>query len=254
MDVTGRTESDPAAGRLVANIFTYLAGWKPAPVRTVLYAGDPAGKTYLQKAGITAGDYNGGELSADQVLVLGPGAARLLAGESAPIAAFLKSHGHLLAIGLDESESNALLPSQVTTKTTEHIACFFQPPGGDSLLAGIAPADVYDRQCPDMPLVTAGATAIDDGVLAKAGDSAVFFQLVPWDLDYARQYNLKMTYRRSSFALMRVLANMGAAGATPILDRFRTPLGPADAEKRWLDGLYLDQPQEWDDPYRFFGW
>jgi hypothetical protein len=23
---------------------------------------------------------------------------------------------------------------------------------------------------------------------------------------------------------------------------------------RWLDGLYLTQPADWDDPYRFFGW
>jgi len=23
---------------------------------------------------------------------------------------------------------------------------------------------------------------------------------------------------------------------------------------RWLDGLYLTRPTEWDDPYRFFGW
>jgi len=25
-------------------------------------------------------------------------------------------------------------------------------------------------------------------------------------------------------------------------------------EGRWLDGLYLDVPEEWDDPYRFFRW
>ena len=23
---------------------------------------------------------------------------------------------------------------------------------------------------------------------------------------------------------------------------------------RWLAGLYVDEPQEWDDPYRFFRW
>ncbi len=23
---------------------------------------------------------------------------------------------------------------------------------------------------------------------------------------------------------------------------------------RWLEGLYLDVPEEWDDPYRFFRW
>ena len=25
-------------------------------------------------------------------------------------------------------------------------------------------------------------------------------------------------------------------------------------EKRWLDGLYLDAPEEWDDPYCYFRW
>jgi len=24
--------------------------------------------------------------------------------------------------------------------------------------------------------------------------------------------------------------------------------------QRWLDGLYLDQPEEWDLPYRHFRW
>ncbi len=26
------------------------------------------------------------------------------------------------------------------------------------------------------------------------------------------------------------------------------------SEGRWTKGLYLDQPEEWDDPYRFFRW
>jgi hypothetical protein len=28
----------------------------------------------------------------------------------------------------------------------------------------------------------------------------------------------------------------------------------AKGERRWLDGFYLDVPEEWDDPYRFFRW
>ena len=54
--------------------------------------------------------------------------------------------------------------------------------------------------------------------------------------------------------LARLLANMGVAGSTPILARFSHPVNAAHPEKRWLDGLYLDQPEEWDDPYRFFRW
>ena len=29
---------------------------------------------------------------------------------------------------------------------------------------------------------------------------------------------------------------------------------PDPAQGRWLEGLYLDVPEEWDDPYRFFRW
>jgi len=31
------------------------------------------------------------------------------------------------------------------------------------------------------------------------------------------------------------------------------PAPPPD-RGRWSEGLYLDQPEEWDDPYRFFRW
>ena len=51
-----------------------------------------------------------------------------------------------------------------------------------------------------------------------------------------------------------LLANMGVAGATPLLSRFHSPVNPAKPETRRLDGLYLDAPEEWDDPYRFFRW
>ena len=43
-----------------------------------------------------------------------------------------------------------------------------------------------------------------------------------------------------------------AAGRTPLLERFRSPAEAA--ERRWLHGFYLDEPEEWDDPYRFFRW
>ena len=79
-------------------------------------------------------------------------------------------------------------------------------------------------------------------------------QIVPWQFDPAKQSNLKRTYRRTSFVVTRLLSNLGVPSTTPILTRFNTPVDPTKSEKRWLDGLYLDQPEEWDDPYRFFRW
>jgi hypothetical protein len=47
----------------------------------------------------------------------------------------------------------------------------------------------------------------------------------PWFFRSEEQYNLRKTYRRSSFLLTRSLANMGVAGSTPLLSRFATPVG-----------------------------
>jgi hypothetical protein len=64
--------------------------------------------------------------------------------------------------------------------------------------------------------------------------------------------NLKRTFRRASCLVNRLAANLGVSGATPLLPRFRSPTAAAKTDRRWLDGFYLDVPEEWDDPYRFF--
>jgi hypothetical protein len=197
----------------------------------------------------------GGALSTDNVLVVGSGGGKMLAGHAAPIADFLKAGGRLLAVGLDEQEANAFLPFNVRMQNAEHIAAFFDPFGKNSLLAGVSPADVHNRDPRTLPLVAAGATVVGDGVLARAPDADVLFcQLAPYDFNGGEQYNVRKTYRRASFLLTRLLANLGAAGSTPILERFHLPVDKAKTEARWLDGLYLDAPEEWDDPYRFFCW
>ena len=255
MDVTGRTDSDPVADALTRNVLQYVSAWKPGPVRKAVYAGDPAARAHFEAAGIKLGSYQGGRLSADQVLVLGPGAGRELAASKTAVANWLNTGGHLLAIGLDQPDTDALLPFKIGMKKEEHISTFFEANRVTSPLAGVGPADVLNRDPRKLPLISSGATAIGDGVLATAKDgNVVFCQLVPWQFDPNKQSNLKRTFRRAAFAVSRLLANQGVSGAAPVLERFHAPISPAKPEQRWLDGLYLDQPEEWDDPYRFFRW
>jgi beta-galactosidase len=254
LDVTGRTESDPAAEILVRNILRYVSNWKPAPRRRAVYVGDPAGKSFLESMGVTAHSYDG-NLSNDQVLVLGPGARQELAKDGTVLPNFLKSGGNLLAVGLDQDDVTALLPFKVTMRKAEHIASFFEPFGMRSLLAGIGPADVHNRDPRELSLVSSGAQVIGDGVLAKMEKAnVVFVQMPPWKFEGSPRSNLRRTFRRVAVLLDRLLANMGVGGSTPLLNRFHSPVDGIRTEKRWLDGLYLDQPEEWDDPYRFFRW
>jgi hypothetical protein len=283
MDVTGRTESEPAAEALVRNLARYVSAWKPAPRREAVYVGDPAGKNHLESAGVSLGSYESGNLPLDCVLIAGPGCSEKLAGRAIEIANWLKAGGNVLAIGLDQSDADALLPFKVVIKKVEHISACFEPSGIDSLLEGVGPADVHNRDPREMPLVSRAssprseggppsalrgqarpelaerdgrdtARVIGDGVLARAEHAnVVFCQLAPWQFT-GTQSNIRRTHRRISFLVSRLLANMGVAGSTPLLDRFTQPVDAAKPEKRWLDGLYLDQPEEWDDPYRFFRW
>jgi hypothetical protein len=249
MDVTGRTEADPAADRLLHNLLQYVFSWKPAPVRPVAYVGDPAGKSHLEAAGFTLAPYSKGGQSGDGVLVIGPGGGRELAGQEQTLGSWLKSGGRMLAVGVDGSEP---LPFPVTLKKGEHIGSFFEPPGARSLLAGVGPADVHNRDPRQVSLVS-GPEAVGDGVLGTAGDATVLLcQMAPWQFDPGKQMNLKRTFRRCSFLVTRLLSNLGVQGRTPILARFAAPAAPA--ERRWLEGLYLEAPEEWDDPYRFFRW
>ncbi|MHC4285917.1 MAG: hypothetical protein ACYSWZ_23535, partial [Planctomycetota bacterium] len=255
MDITGRTEDDPAGQKLALNILRYVSAWQPVPRRKVVFIGDSAGRQHLESAGISLNSYNGASLSVDKVLVVGPGAEQKLATDPATIAEWLKAGGNLLAIGLNAQQANSFLPIKVRMKETEHIASYFEPFGSNSLLAGIGSADVHNRDPRELPLVSEGVTIIGDGVLGRADDfNLVFCQLVPWQFDYKKLYNVKRTFRRTSYLVTRLLANMGAAGSTPILERFSSAVDTSKAEKRWLEGLYMDVPEEWDDPYRFFRW
>jgi len=253
MDVTGRTQTDPAAQTLTANILEYVSAWKPSPRREALYIGEPAGRAHLQAAGLRLGSYGGGELKADQVLIVGPG-SKGLAEHRGTVGAFLKAGGHLLAIGLTQEDADALLPFKVSINQAEHINAYFDPPGANSLLVGVGPADVYNRDPRTIPLVSGGANTVGDGVLAVAsGANVVFCQVAPWQFEYRNNFGLKRTFRRTSFLMVRLLSNLGVNGETPLLTRLSTPVG-SNEPSRWLQGFYLDEPEEWDDPYRFFRW
>jgi beta-galactosidase len=255
MDVTGRTEIDPAADTLTRNLLRYVSAWKPIPRRKAVFVGDPAGKAWLESTGVAVESLENRKLFGDQILVVGPGAGQKLADRAAEISDWIKAGGNVLAIGLDQDQANAWLPFKITTAKKEHIAAFFEPFAKESLLAGVSPADVHNRDPREVPLISSGAQIYGNGVLAGAQKANVIFcQLAPWQFDGAKQMNLKRTARRVSFLVSRLMANLGATASTPLLDRFHQPVDASKPEKRWLDGFYIDQPEEWDDPYRFFRW
>jgi beta-galactosidase len=228
MDVTARTEDDPAAQILAGNILRYVDSWRPAPTRTAVYAGDEAGQRWLTNAGVNTVSFQGRPPASDQVLVVAPGGGQELAHAGSPVTDWIRAGGPVLAIGLDEAEANSFLPTPVKMQKAEHIAAHLTPANAGSLLAGVSPADLHNRDPRMLPLIRGGATPVGDGVMAFAGNHIVFCQVRPWEFDQSPEhFNQRRTYVRTSFTLSRLLGNLDVSGSTPLLDRFSVPVTSA---------------------------
>jgi beta-galactosidase len=254
MDVTGRTETEPAADILAHHLLGYVFQWKPSRERRAMYTGNDDGKRHLESTGLPLDAYDREKLSDGEVLIAAPGSRNVLGPDSARLAQWLARGGKLIAIGMEQDELNSFLPEKIETKSAEHISGFFEPFGLGSFGAGIGPADLHNRAPDQFALVKGGAEIVGDGILAQAQHgSVVLCQMPPWHFD-DNQPNTKRTHRRATFMLSRLLANLGVAGPTPLLERMYAPPAGSPTEERWLSGYYLDKPEEWDDPYRHFRW
>jgi hypothetical protein len=82
LDVTGRTENDPAGLSLARNLLGYISDWKPTPRREAVYAGAPEGKAFLESLGIAVKEFEGRALSKETICLFGPGAGTAVASEA----------------------------------------------------------------------------------------------------------------------------------------------------------------------------
>ena len=113
MDVTGRTESDPAAETLAGNIFRYVSAGGNRPQQTGRRS-TPAirpAKRHLEhvrhrhRPPTRAGSSRPTRSSSS-----GPAAGRRWPRTPQAVETFLKAGGSVLALGLDEEEANSFLP------------------------------------------------------------------------------------------------------------------------------------------------
>ena len=269
LDVTGRTENDPAATQLVGNMLRYLKDWKGEPKRTVVYIGNEEYAKFLEKMGVSfvdtflnidrsgwGGSWNMSPRNYVAILAPGQNASKTTwahLGRSIYLKPFDVPRDRVLSIGLNQDELKVAFP-EITVENKEHISTWFEPFGVNSPLRGIGPADLHNRDPKNFPLVTGGqgVEVVGDGILAVADEGrTVICGMAPWQFS-ADEQSFKRTFRRTAFTLSRILGNMNIDMQTPLPGRFHGQVGKN--EQRWLDGLYLDKPVEWDDPYRFFRW
>ena len=162
-----------------------MSDWKPAPNREALYVGDPAGQEHLESAGIAVTSYEGGKLSPDQVLVVGPQGGHK--SRSARNNYRRLAEGGREPSGRSGSTNRTPTPSCPSKSTRKKRSTSPHP---STRPAWTPSCRCRTGRCPQprpaevAARVTRGATVIGDGVLARAGGAnVVFCQLAPWQFD-----------------------------------------------------------------------
>lgn len=215
LDVTGRTQRDPAADRIVRNLLAYLAEVKPAESRQVVYRGDDEVLQLLTAIGtspvpaLAAPD-------APRIVVVGPGARTTDYVRSFP------KDTPFLALGLDAGGVKELSQGAVSAKRRKG-ACTVLDAGRDMPeLTGISNADLYRRTLKLEFDALADGTIGNDmlGVANGSGAPKVFCQVAPWMLDVETFPYLRKSQRRNTFLVSRLLGNLGASFKTSLLETF----------------------------------
>ena len=236
VEVTGRSESDPAAERLAANLLDYIRTAPPVSgKRFAVLAGAEFKATLgsLRLSGETA------DPAAADLIVAGPGAAAY-----PDLSKEVAGGKTLLAFGLSAAELKRLLPELPAEdcKNRPSLPARFDHP----LLAGISDLDTYFQTRLDYAAVDGkelAAVPVGKGVCVTVG-------VTPGMLDYNALFRLRSSYRRRLFLVAQLLRNGGIASESPLLERFKS----APAANPWLDSFYVQQPIAGDDPYRYYHW
>ena len=218
LDVTDRTEPDPAADRLCLNLLRYLDSALAAVRRPVRYAGDERGAKLLADLGVTCQPAGPEAPSADSLLVLGP-AASVFGLDTAVQQGLL-----VLGLGLDEADLARLLPGEVAAAPGPAVSSLLGDVGCPEF-AGLSSAELHWKTRPTIASLktetpdASGALA----VLERGAGRIVLCQAAPWVFDYSAKPYLRTTYRRNVFLVSRLLANLGAESRSPLLERIARP-------------------------------
>jgi beta-galactosidase len=233
LDVSGRTQADPAAERYLANLVSYVRQLQTPVWRQAAYLGDDEGAGLLESLRVDVKRIGApADAKPTDVLVLGGADVKVLVGWKDALAAFVQAGGMVFCLPKTGADFDAgFLPFAVETR----VKAVNQSAIGkatDPLLLGLGNADFYwkgDIRVTALDKVAGAALLLDSGVLARVPHGRgeyVLCQIQPGLFDVDTRFWLDRSRRFNERALVALLSNGGVEMAAPHL--LRAPKAKAD--------------------------
>ena len=213
LDVTARTQSDPAAERYLSNLLNFTEAQKPASWRQAVYLGGDAEAKLLESLRI---DFK----RIKDLAEAKPADALILGGDAAPagLDAFAKAGGLVFCL---PRKDFACLPFVVDAKPKAVNHTVLGKAAADPLLLGLGNTDFYwkgDVQINALDKVEGAALLLDSGVLARVPcgkGEFVLCQIEPDMFNVDRRFWLDRSKRFNERTLVVLLSNCGVEMAAP---------------------------------------
>ncbi|MBC7289466.1 MAG: hypothetical protein H5T86_15775, partial [Armatimonadetes bacterium] len=233
LDISNRTEDEPVARRLWANLIAWLQGAEKlsAPPRRTGYVGDKAGRDLLATLKVSLDNQlDPAALTARDLLIVGRGARDRLGGAREQVAAAVRNGAIVVCLAPTPDDIEGWLPVPIKLDAREVI---WTPVGGNDqwILRGIGPSELHWRgrlkiwavaEAPSGSITTRTGliTAVPFGsgwVVICAATPDMF------DADNPQRLYFRLSRERCAQMLSRLLANCGASFDAPVLENLATP-------------------------------
>ena len=244
LDVSGRTTPDPVADNLTRRLMNIMLtdwkGWEdssqirafgfniPKATNTSTILGENA-KQLCASLGVQQNAYT-------KLIVASTGAEM-----PNDLHQQIADGANVLCLGMNAEEIAKWCPVPMTATFTNAFFTRIENIQYQLQLNGLSNADwAWHGQMGFYALSTRTSESNQALRVVSHGDKGgciVFWQVPPWQIDEVKKPYLRTTKRRANAMASRLLANLGAAFA-PALGR----------------PLYLDTPENVDDPYRYYRW
>ena len=222
LDVSGRTQDDPAAQRCLANLISYTRDLPPPAWRQTAYLGSDEGAKLLESLRIEATRVAApADAKPSTVLVLGGAEPEKLTAWKDSLAAFAQAGGVVFCLPQTAAAfATGFLPFAVTT-SAKAVNQSVIGKATDPLLLGLGNADFYwkgDVQVTALDKIEGDALQLDSGILARVPQGRggfVLCQIQPGMFDVEKRFWLERSRRFNERTLVTLLSNCGVEMPAP---------------------------------------
>ena len=230
LDLSGRTEAEPQAENVLAELLEFLEKTGTPESRPVFLLGKEA-EELLKQLRID-GSPMPELLPENALLVVSTGAVL-----PANVRESVRNGAALLALGWNAAEIRRLLPDAEVEEGTFYTDL---APGLNEIpeFAGLCNADLhlrYEEKFTAFPAESIGGRLLQAVRMGKG--KIVFYQLPPSRIN-GKEFIKRTTVRRGLYTVSRLLANLGATARTELADSFRAASGSRIPEPLQLAGTW----------------